>query len=101
MFDSVRPKGNAPSIVTPRPGLRFHRLFQLWISCVFGSFKVDCISTMENPASSNSADKMVKDNQSAGDSSDMSPPPPASLVIANEKLIAAEGSVAVTPLDGL
>ena len=100
MFDIVRPKGDVPSIATPRPGLRFPRLFQLWISCVFGPFKSDCISTMENPAPSNSADETVKDNRSAGDTTDTSPPPP-SMVVAGEKSIAVIGSVPVTLLDGV
>ena len=38
---------------------------------------------------------------SAGDNSDMSPPPQPSVVIAGETLITADASIAGTPLDGL
>jgi hypothetical protein len=100
VFDIVRPKGDVPSIATPRPGLTFHRLFQLWLSCISGPYKADRVLTMENPAPWNSAGERVKDIQSAGDDSDTSPPPQPqpSVVIGGETSIAAKASVVATPL---
>ena len=97
MFESVRPKGDAPSIVTLRPGLRIRRLFQLWISCVSGSLKADCVSTMENTTTPKCDDEKATDKTSSADPSDSSPPAPDSTDTCPSGIIPS----IVTPDDGL